>query len=77
MAQLPMYTTHEYIAFLNDMRRAKRRVFHYEGNGFWKGPAVKISKPTELFDICRETRIVTDYEQCANYIVVHPYTRGE
>ena len=73
---LPKYENKDHITFLQDMKRAKRRVFHFEGNGFWKGPAVKIIKLTELYDICDETSVVTHYEQDANGYVVHPYSRG-
>lgn len=74
---LPKYNTHEYIAFLNDMRRAGRRVFHYRGDCFWSGPAVKVNKITELHEIVFETRVVTHYEHDGHGFVVHPYIRGQ
>lgn len=74
---LPKYETREYVTFLQDMRRAGRRVFHFTGNTFWSGPAVKIRNLTEIYDIQADTRVVTFYEQDSNGFVVHPYVRGE
>ena len=74
---LPKYNTREYITFLQDMRRAGRRVFHYHGNCFWHGPAIKIRHLTEIQDVCSETRVVTNYDQDSNGFVVYPLIRGE
>jgi len=74
---LPKYNTREYITFLQDMRRTGRRVFHFQGNCFWSGPAVKITNITELYDIQSDTKVPTFYEQDSNGFIVHPYIRGE
>lgn len=74
---LPKYESKHFVTFLQDMRRAGRKVFHYHGMQWYRGPAVKIKNLTELEDIVLETSVVTNYEQEDNGLVVHPYHRGE
>lgn len=74
---LPKYLTKEHCQFLTDMRKADRRVFHHEGNSFWKGPAIAIQTLTELQDVCFETRVRLKYEVAARGYVVHPDVYGE
>ena len=74
---LPKYLTKEHCQFLDDMRKADRRIFHHEGVGFWKGPAVNIVNLTELADICYETRVRVKYEHTSKGYVVYPEAYGE
>jgi hypothetical protein len=74
---LPKYLTREHCQFLTDMRKADRKVFHFEGVSFWKGPAVSISNLTELQDLCYETRIRLKYEATTKGYTVHPEIYGE
>ena len=75
--QLPKYLTKEHCQFLTDMRRSDRKVFHFEGVSFWKGPAVNIRNLTELRDLCYETRVRLKYERSTQGYVVHPEIYGE
>jgi hypothetical protein len=59
------------------MRKADRKIIHYEGYRFWKGPAVIIKSLTELEDICLETRVRVRYDVSSKGYVVHPEVYGE
>jgi len=74
---LPRYLSKEHTQFLVDMRKADRKVFHYEGLSFWKGPAVSIKNLTELQDVCFETRVRLKYEVSTTGYVVHPENYGD
>jgi hypothetical protein len=74
---LPKYLTNEHKQFLSDMRKSHRKIIHFEGSSFWRGPAVIIQNLTELQDICYETRVRVKYEHTADGYAVHPETYGE
>jgi hypothetical protein len=67
------YENVEHNRFVEDMVTSKYRVIEYKGKQFWRGPAVKCGKRSEIADVSSATRVKTIYEEEKDgSFVVHP-----
>lgn len=67
------YENAEHNRFVEDMTTSQYKVFEYHGNQFWRGPAVKCKKRSEVADVSSATRVKTIYEEEKDgSFVVHP-----
>jgi hypothetical protein len=67
------YDSAEHNRFVEDMTTSQYKVIDYHGKKFWRGPAVKCGKRSEVADVSSATRVRTIYEEETDgSFVVHP-----
>jgi hypothetical protein len=70
---LGFYTHPNHRQFCTDMFKVGRPVFHYEGQYYWTGPAVK-AKSLDLDQVLTVTKVPCIWDKLGEIFVVYPTT---